>query len=110
MRLSTERNIFLSLTFEPDHLDFDGELISEDFCQMDRPYSNVLVRGYQNAIFRNRMRLEIYDIRYGERIELGEMHARIDPPVIELSGWILGEKVRIARDYHTLREDLPTLC
>jgi hypothetical protein len=110
MRLSDELNVFLTLYYEPEYLDFDGELISNDFCESGWPYRNVLLRGHQNFLFRNRMRIEVYDIIGGERIELGTISAVLDPPIIEVEGWIFSHASRLAIDPVRTRDDLGSLC
>jgi hypothetical protein len=110
MHLTHELDVFIALYYEPDRFEFDGEILSIDFCEYGWPYQNVLARGRIHPFFRNQMTIEVFDFVGGERIELGTIQAEVDPPVIEVQGWVFPENSRLAIDPVRTRDELDSLC
>ena len=110
MRLSSDAEIYLSLYYEPEFGDFDGEIIASQFCDAGLRFANVIVRGKLNFFSPSTMRMEVFDFIDGRKVELGAIRASIDPPVLELEGWIFSKGVRFAKDAYTDRDSLSTVC
>ena len=110
MELSRGLDLYIQLQYVSSNFGFDGELVSRNLCGMGSPYTNVLLRGHQSLLSPSEMKIEVFDVIGGQMVVLGTLQATIEPPILELDGWILDGTARLAMSPNANEIPLSRLC
>ncbi len=110
LALSENLDAYIFLYFEEDIGEYDGEVVSQSFCEAGYPYGNILVRGVPNKFFPQMMDVVFFDFVGGQKKIFGDATGTLDGAVLQMEGWIFGGGSRLARDLYIDRKELTNLC
>ena len=101
---------YIFLFYEEDIGEYDGEEVSQSFCEAGYLYGNILVRGVPSKFSPQVIDFEFFDFVGGQKVVFGDATGKLDGVVLQVEGWIFGDGSRLARDLHIDRQELTTVC
>ena len=110
LELSSESDVVLNLNYSEERHDIGGYIYSETFLGRGPLYPNLMLHGTPSILWPNSLKLEVFDVVLGQRLDIDELRIKRDGPdgliTVSSNGFLLQHTLRLSPDEYLMEDDL----